>query len=383
MPKSKTKQNTKNTKILISGGHLTPALAMIDFIQDKHPDVSLVFAGRKYSQPTLKQESQEKKSVTQRKVKFIEFNAPAIRTTLVSKLSFPFAFVESYFRALYLMIKQKPKLFLSFGGYLAIPLSLAAVTLNIPVLTHEQTRVAGQANKLIAKLSKKIAISYPESADHFPKNKTVLTGNPLRPELSKKIKTPKFAQDFDKKKPLLFITGGNQGSMIINTTIKQILPQLTTKWNVIHACGNPNRNINHKQELEKAKKQLKPSQQRSYEVREWVSTTEIAWIFQNAEGAITRAGANTLNELAYFKIPSIIIPLPFSKNNEQLINAKALTESGGATLLPQNKLNPQRLISDLDHLKKYRRSMSKKLNVDQTMTKAPQKLWEVISSLLS
>jgi len=370
-------------KLLISGGHLTPALALIDYLQSEEVTLEIIFAGRLFSQKKNKQESQEKEEISKRKIKFVAFDAPRPPTNFAQKITFVLNLKIAFCKALWLMIKFRPKVFLSFGGYLAVPLGIAAWTLGIPVVTHEQTKTAGQANKFLAKFAKKIAISYPETEKLFPKKKTILTGNPIRPDLlSTRPQRPDWSKGFSKSKPTLLMTGGNQGSYIINTTVAQIIPKVINSWNVIHACGNPTQKINYKNELDKIKKKLNATNRKSYVIKEWLTTPELAWIYNTADGIISRAGANTIQEIAFAQIPAILIPLPFSKGKEQLLNAKSLTDSGAAILLEQKKLNADSLLEKIIYLKKHQKSLKRKLEPLKPQLSGARKLWEIINALL-
>jgi UDP-N-acetylglucosamine--N-acetylmuramyl-(pentapeptide) pyrophosphoryl-undecaprenol N-acetylglucosamine transferase len=370
-------------KILISGGHLTPALALIDYIRDNKIESSIVFLGRLYSQEIDKQESQEKKEIEKRNIPFIPYSAPRAKSTLLGKPLFFFQFIGAYCKALFLLIRHRPTIYVTFGGYLAVPIALAAWSLGIKIITHEQTVTAGQANLFIAKLARKVALSHTESAKHFPKSKVVITGNPIRPDLiSAKPKRPSWAKDLSTNKPTLLITGGNQGSYIINTTISQVLPKIITTWNVIHACGNPTSKINYKSELLKMKGTLHAAHRKNYVVREWLSTPELAWVYNIIDGAISRSGANTVQELAFAQVPTIFIPLPFSKGNEQLLNAKAITESGAGVLLEQKKLNATSLLKEIQYLKKHQKSLRRKLEPLKPSANGAAKLWETIENLI-
>ena len=176
----------------------------------------------------------------------------------------------------------------------------------------------------------------------------------------------------------MLITGGNQGSYILNTTISQVLPKIINTWNVIHACGNPTSKINYKAELEKVKKSLHAAHRQNYIVKEWLTTSEMAWVYNVADGAVSRSGANTVQELNFAQIPTIFIPLPFSKGNEQLLNAKTITESGAGVLLEQKNLNANSLLKEITYLKKHQRSLRRKLEPLKPTTSGASKLWELI-----
>ena len=369
-------------KIIISGGHLTPALALIDYLKENKIDSEIIFLGRLYSQELDKQESQEKKEVEKRNITFVPYNAPRPSKNIIGKITFLFKLFLAYLNALFLMIKYHPNVFVSFGGYLAVPIAIAAWSLGIKIVTHEQTVTAGQANKIIGKFAKKIALSHQESAKHFPKEKVVVTGNPIRPDLvNAKPKRPAWAKDLSTNKPTLLITGGNQGSYIINTTISQVLPKIIKSWNVIHACGNPTNKINYHAELNDVKKSLPAGHRKNYIVREWLTTPELSWVYNVVDGAVSRSGANTVQELNFAQIPTIFIPLPFSKENEQLLNAKTITEKGAGILLEQKNLNAETLLKEINFVKKHQKSLRRKLDPLKPSANGAAKLWEIIEKI--
>jgi len=149
-------------KILIPGGHLTPALGLIDWIKQKHPKDEIVFIGRTYSQDRLKQRAVEAYEVTKREIKFIPFSAVKFsKETIFSMIIKFFKFGRSLVQSCRLLNQEKPTVLMSFGGYVALPLTIVASMKRIPIVTHEGTRVVGLANQLIFKLAKKIAHAYP------------------------------------------------------------------------------------------------------------------------------------------------------------------------------------------------------------------------------
>ncbi len=370
-------------KILISGGHLTPALALIDFIKQNHQHDELVFVGRLYSQSDLKQLAQEENELKKRQVKFIHLNATRTVTkkSLKHKLLFPFLLTKSISSALSIFNQEQPDIFMSFGGYLAIPLAIAAKLTHTKILTHEQTRAVGIANRFIAKFADQTAISYPSSATYFPHLKTTLTGNPIRSALLD-ANTPQPNWISTKiSKPILLVMGGSQGSKIINQVIKLTLQKLTTQWIVIHLCGNANTESNYRQQLQRAKKALPVDQQQSYFVKEWANDHDMSWIYHHATAAISRAGANSVMELTIKNIPTIFIPLPNSHHDEQLKNAQALSDQHAAIILAQDQLTPDALINQLNYLQTNRSQILKNIKSISQTTQAVNKIYQLLLDL--
>ncbi len=335
-------------KILISGGHLTPALALIDYLAKKEPEIKIIFAGRVYAQVNNRQPAHEYQLIKQRDNALFEpFNSGKWGNGhLLYRLQQIGLFFISLPHALSLMWHHKPKLFISFGGYLAVPLSLVAKLLGIPIITHEQTHTAGLANQLIAHLANRVAISYLETRKFFPPQKTVLTGNLIREKIMTQAKPPRWFR-LKQTQPILYITGGSQGSEIINGTSGQIIQPLLKDWIVIHQCGSKSKMRNYHHELTQIKQQLNPKMASHYLIREWLNETELAWVYQQAQLVVGRAGANTVAEISLYQIPSILIPLKISRGDEQTKNAQQLAQIGASFIIDQTDLSPQLLLEKI------------------------------------
>lgn len=365
-------------KVVISGGHLTPALAIIDYARQHYPQDEFLFAGRLYSQPTLRQRSWEKQEVSQRGVKFLPFNAPKLSGPWWQLPLVAVDFLSATWRSYQLLRRYRPDLFLSFGGYLAVPFALAARLQGIPVLTHEQTRVVGVANQWIIRLADAVAISFPETAKKLRHRWVEVTGNPLRPALLLPHSAqPEWLPQQLPAKPLLYITGGNQGSQCINVLVQQALPQLLKDWWIIHQCGSATTVMNYKRSLEKTKVSLPVNIQTHYYVREWVSDQELGWIYRQSAAVLSRAGANTVSELITMGRPALLIPLPQAHDDEQLRNAELMADAQAALILPQRDASAQSLVSKLNQVRKKIHAMQRQavLLQDQLPTNAAQRLY--------
>jgi len=355
MSESEVSQTTAT--ILMSGGHITPALATIEYLQKYHPEIKIVFVGREYSQEKEEQLAKEREACEELNIPFYSIEAAKFHRSVwwrnlyeVPRL-FP-----SFWQAYQILRQEKVDLFLSFGGYLAVPLAFVSRILRKKIVTHEQTRSSGLANELIALLADRVALSYPESQVHFPVTKSEITGNPIRQKLLRTYKRPPNWLP-DKTKPILYITGGSQGSQVINNTVAQILPKISEKFTVIHQCGrSPNqRYLRH---LEEMSSELPETFQNHYFPKEWIDEQEISWIMQHAVLAISRSGANTTLEMTLHALPAIFIPLPFAHNNEQWKNAQELVLAGAAKILEQKDLTPDTLWHAIQETSSQRAYMS-------------------------
>lgn len=372
-------------RILVSGGHLTPALAFIEYTKSKYPESLIFFAGRKYARKEEKQLANEQQESEKFGAIFVPFNSGKLGQggTVEKTLDF-ISLIGGIIKALILIPRYQPNVFVSFGGYLAVPLAIASWFWRIPVVTHEQTRTAGIANSIIAKFANKIAVAYPEAAKHFPASKTSVVGNPIRRILldNKTAEQPKWFKTTSKK-PLLYVTGGSQGSEVINTTVARSLPQILKDWTIIHQCGQATEKRNYVEELEKASNKLNRTKRGRYFVRPWVTDAELSWIYANTMAIVSRAGANTVAEITHLKLPAILIPIPFSHKDEQLLNAKALSDIGGAILLQQKDFNSKSLSANLEIILSKHASFSRKLErISDSQAKAAEKLFQLVKPYL-
>jgi UDP-N-acetylglucosamine--N-acetylmuramyl-(pentapeptide) pyrophosphoryl-undecaprenol N-acetylglucosamine transferase len=325
-------------RVVITGGHLTPALAVIDELKE---EAEIIFIGRKHATEGDKSKSAEAIVIPQLKIPFYPIEAGRLqrrfsRYTLISLLKIPVGF----FQAFTIMIKNDPDVVVSFGGYVALPVVISAWIQRIPILTHEQTTETGLANKIIARFAHKIAVAWESSVPKFPKRKVVLTGNPIRQEVLQ-IKRDKLS------KPVLYITGGNQGAHVINEAVEEIVPKLAQNWEVYHQTGSSE--IYHDFERIEEKLKLLPEEVRkNYHLAKWYSTEELATILKKATLMVGRSGANTVYEMAYLGIPALFIPIPWSTHDEQTKNARIMTNSGAALILTQTEVTGKRLLSTLE-----------------------------------
>jgi len=358
--------------IVITGTHLTPALALIDKLTKNNWHI--IYLGKKKKEQQLLPKGVRLIYISSGKLQ--RFNKISSLTT---GIKLPFGVFQSF----HYLKKIKPVLVLSFGGYTSVPVCLSAKLLSIPIIIHEQTLAAGLANKLIAPLAKKIAISWSQSQKYFPQKKTVLTGNPIRRELLKPKKSTKY-QILNTKYPVIYITGGSQGSLIINQTISSILEKLLAKYSIVHQFGLVQADNHWQQQLD-LQKNLPEEYQKRYLLQKWFSASELTAIFNKADLVVSRSGANTVIELAFFAQPALLIPLPFAQKNEQMANAQFLAQKGTAQILNQKDLSAKSLFTAITSMIiqinqfKARAKKLKPLIIDQGTDNLYRLIIEVIS----
>ncbi len=330
-------------KILITGAHFTPAVAVIEELLKMEPFAQIIYVGRKTTLEGDNSSSVESKVLPSMGVKFIPIIAGRLRRhfdpyTIISFLKIPVGFIQAFF----ILVSQKPDVILSFGGYIAVPLVVMGWFLSVPIIVHEQTLVLGLANKISNLFADKIAVSFPTKNP-----KAILTGNPLRKEIINNVK------QYHRKSVNILVTGGNQGSHVINLAIEKSLDRLTKIASITHVTGD-----NKFGDFER----LEKLQNQRYIVKKWIGE---GWgrRLKQADLVVSRAGINTLSELAYLSLPALVIPIPYLYKDEQNKNAKFFEELGLVKILPQSKLNAKTLYENiknmLDNLKKLKENARK------------------------
>lgn len=345
-----------NKKLLITGGHLTPAQAVVGALKTKGYK-NIYWIGHKYTMEGDKNLSAEYNVVTKDlKLKFYELRTGKLfrkwtLSNLTEGISNLIRIPLGFIKAIILVRELKPDIIVSFGGYLAVPVVLAGKLLGIRIVTHEQTIVTGLANKIIAKFAEKIFISWEESKKFFKSSKTIFTGNPYRKDIEK-INTNNYI--FDNNRPIIYITGGNQGAHIINLVVARLLPELLKKFNIIHQCGSTTV-TNDYLTLNKFKKSLKKELQNRYVIKDYIYGDEIGEVFDKCDLIISRSGANTCTDLLVIGKLAILIPIPWSAYDEQYKNAVYLRDLGLARILIQKDLSKKTLTNEInvaiDHIK--------------------------------
>jgi len=348
-------------KIVITGGHLTPALAVIEELKKRGWEI--IFLGRKYAAEGVKTPSVESEIIPKMGIPFYTLAAGRIqrrftRFTIPAILRIPVGFIQ----AIFYLWRFSPDVVLSFGGYVSAPVVFAGWLLGIPVITHEQTTVKGLATKFNSLFAKKIAVSWKVNLGDFPKSKVVFTGNPIRKDIFKFDQKIWQGLNFEKKLPLVFITGGNQGSHTINMTVGEIISQLVKTSNVFHQCGHLNA-FGDFEKLEEIRNKLPDDLKNRYRVKKYLDGKEMGTLLYKADLVVSRAGANTITELAALGKPCILIPLPWLYQNEQEKNARMLEKVGIAEVLLQKDLSPENLLKlvkkMLKNLSYYQKNGSK------------------------
>lgn len=333
-------------KIVMTGGHHSSALPLIECVREKGRGIDVVWFGHKHSMRGDKSPTLESEQIISMGIPFIDLKAGKFYKTFnpVRLAKIPFGFIQAFF----LLLRHRPDVVLSFGGYLAVPVVFMARILGIPTITHEQTLVTGYANKFISHFVDKILISHEESRKYFPADKVVYSGLPLRKALFTS-KTNSFK--FDNGLPVLYITAGKTGSHKINQAIQKCLPELLKSYNIIHQCGDHSKYKDF-ESLSKTFGDISNIVLSKYYLRKFVYDNEIGEVFAKADIFLSRSGAHTTYEIKTFRKPCVLVPIPWVSHDEQNVNAQVLVDLGLAKILPEEKLTCENIISSVEEVAK-------------------------------
>jgi len=324
----------KKLTIVITGSHHTPAIELIKQLRNDR----LVNWHIEYIAQIFPHETH-------------------INNTIVSKLQVPFHNLDSgkydrrwlpntlrgipvtllaIIKAYRLLKNLKPNIIVSFGGYVSVPVIFASWLRHIPSITHEQTSTISLATKINGLFVRKVALSFPIAKY---KNKTVVTGNLLRSEIYSKESI--LYQKLDTSiatHPLIYITGGSQGSRLINNIFNQVIPALNGKYTIIHSLGNVD--------------SLPTFSTPNYYPTNYINLDDIGWVLNNAQIIVSRSGANICQEIVALHKKSILIPLPISQQNEQLLNARWVQKHLPAStfIIKNNQLTVKVLLNSITKL---------------------------------
>lgn len=313
----------KQITLCITGGHLTPALAVIEEIRRQNINWNILFIGRSHAFEGGRVPTQEERLI---RAYGIPFHALFTGRQGPSLWKFPIGFFQSFF----LLTSYRPTAVLSFGGYIALSVAIAAWILRIPIVTHEQTGGLGLANRIIARFARRVIFSSE-------------SGVPLRRSLFNPPEKPSFTVDI--KSPILYVTGGSTGAASLNALVYPLIAELTKTYTVIHQVGSGG-----VAEALRVQKSLSAEAKRRYVIADYFDESNLAWIYRHCSLLVGRAGANTVAEAAAVGVPALFIPLPWAAEDEQMNNARRLTGEGMAVVMEQEKLSSGILIRQIDEI---------------------------------
>lgn len=320
-------------KILLTGGgtagHVTPNIALLPHL--KEAGFKIYYVGS-YN-------GMERELIEAQQIPYYGISSGKLRRYFDPKnFSDPFKVVKGLGQAIRLIHKLKPDIVFSKGGFVSVPVVLAAKICRVPAIIHESDITPGLANKIAIPCATKICCTFPETMQYLPAQKAVLTGSPIRHELlSGNVAAARELCGFDESRPVLFIIGGSSGSVLINNVVREALPELLKKFQVAHMCGKDNLDPS-----------LAPTE--GYRQFEYIGK-ELRDIFAVSDMVISRAGANSICELLALHKPNLLIPLSASASRgDQILNAGSFEKQGFSMVLPEEQLNAASLVSSVEQL---------------------------------
>ena len=328
-----------------TGGHITPLIAITRELKKLNLDkLKLFFIGPKdeFSNVLLSQEGIKVKNVLSGKLRRYNKAQTFLNNFFDIVIKIPLGVIQSFFYIFFM----SPDLILSRGGFGSIPVVIAAKILFVPVFLHESDAVPGMANRFLSKFAKEIFVSFPKT-QVFPFEKIILTGNPIRTELlNGDKKTAKEIFNIKSQKPVILIIGGSQGAQRINDKILEVLPRLLEDFELIHQCGEKN----YKTVKSEAAAVIKEGQEDSYHPFSFLKEPELKQAYAICDLIISRSGSSGIFEIAAAAKPSILIPLPESAQNHQIMNSYIYTKDGAGIVIEESNFSSNFFLEKLRFL---------------------------------
>ncbi len=333
-------------KIVLTGGgtagHVTPNIALLPRLKEAGYEVSYIGS---YS-------GIEKKLMEELDVPYYGISSGKLRRYFdLENFTDPFRVLKGFSQAKKLIKQINPDIVFSKGGFVAVPVVIAADKCNIPVIIHESDMTPGLANRLCQKHALKVCCNFPETVKLIPDGKGVLTGTPIRSELLHGDKAAGLRLcGFNTSKPVLMVIGGSLGALHINEAIRGILSRLLEKFQIIHVCG-------------KGKIDASFNNTTGYCQFEYVNE-ELKDLFAAADVVVSRAGANVICELLAMRKPNLLIPLPAdASRGDQLLNAASFKKQGFSAVLDEEAMSDTLLFDTIcslyDKREQYITAMSR------------------------
>ncbi len=352
-------------KIVLTGGgtagHCYPNLALVPELEKEGYDITYIGS----------YEGIEKKLVEDSGIRYYGIASGKLRRYFdLRNFTDPFRVLRGFSQSLHFLRVTSPNVVFSKGGFVSVPVVKAAACLKIPVVIHESDMTPGLANKLSYSSAKRVCCSFKDTLSLIPKDKGVFTGSPIRASLLEGDpgRAKAFVNMRDEGLPFLMVIGGSQGAQNVNEAIRAALPQLTSRYNVIHLCG---------------KGKLDPTLNRysGYMQYEYISD-ELKDLYALADVIVSRAGSNAIFEILALKKPSLLIPLSTAgSRGDQILNAKAFETSGYCKVLLEEDMDTSTLLASVNEVYDNRNSYIKAMS-GAPENNAVRTICEVIKSVL-
>ena len=342
-------------RIVLTGGgtagHVTPNIALLPSLKEAGYEITYMGS----------YEGIEKKLISDFDIPYVGIATGKFRRYLdVKNLTDPFRVIKGYGEAKKFLREYQPDVVFSKGGFVSVPVVRAAAALKIPCIIHESDMTPGLANKLCIPVAKKVCCNFPETLQYLPEDKGIVTGSPIRSELSEGSKIAGLEMcGFTANKPVIMVIGGSLGAANVNKVVREALPKLLHDFQIVHLCG-------------KDKMDNLLLNTPGYKQFEYVKT-ELKDLFAMADLVISRAGANAICEILALKKPNILIPLPAQvSRGDQLLNAKSFSDQGFSIVLQEDDITDDLLAQKVRELyenrDRYHEAMSQSGQLDSITT---------------
>jgi UDP-N-acetylglucosamine--N-acetylmuramyl-(pentapeptide) pyrophosphoryl-undecaprenol N-acetylglucosamine transferase len=315
-----------------TGGHIYPALAIINKIKIKEPNSEFLYIG---THNRMEKDIVPKYGIKYKALTIVGFE----RKNIFKNFNTIRYFLRSIVDAKKIIKEFNPDIVIGVGGYVTAPVIYAAKKLGYKTMIHEQNSILGLANRFLLKYTDKIAISFESTKDYInDKSKIVFTGNPCSEEALKKVKINKSDLGLTDSKKLVLIVMGSLGSALINEKMKLMLTLFNNKdYEVLFVTGK-----NYYDDFKKI--------HLAFNIKIVPYIDDLSRLMKSADIMISRAGATTMSEIIALNVPTILIPSPHVTDNHQLKNAMDLQEKNAALLIEEKDLNGDILLRAVDEL---------------------------------
>ena len=320
-------------RIILTGGgtagHVTPNIALLPGLKELGYDIHYIGSYNGI----------EKELIEQLDIPYHGISSGKLRRYFsVQNFTDPFRVLKGFGEAKKLIKSLQPNIIFSKGGFVSVPVVVAGKQCGVPTIIHESDMTPGLANKLALPSATKVCCNFPETLQHLPKDKAVLTGSPIRKELlsGDRDAALRFCE-LTSDKPVILIIGGSLGSVVVNNALRSILPELLKEFQVIHLCGTG--------KVDDSLKELK-----GYVQFEYIKH-ELKDLFALADIVISRAGANAICELLALHKPNLLVPLSANASRgDQILNARSFARQGYSMVLEEEQLQPDVLLTSIHKL---------------------------------
>ncbi len=320
-------------RIILTGGgtagHVTPNIALLPGLKELGYDIHYIGSYNGIEKNLIEQFGIPYHGISSGKLR---------RYFSLQNFTDPFRVLKGFGEAKKLIKSLKPDVIFSKGGFVSVPVVIAGKQCKVPTIIHESDMTPGLANRLSIPSASKVCCNFPETLQHLPKEKAVLTGSPIRQELltGDKEAALKFC-GLSAQKPVILIIGGSLGSVVVNKAIRDILPELLEDFQIVHLCG--------KNKVDESLKDLE-----GYVQFEYIQD-ELKDLFALADVVISRAGANAICELLALHKPNLLIPLSANASRgDQILNAQSFEKQGFSIVLQEEELNKDLLLNTIQKL---------------------------------